>query len=397
MTDSEILTYLRLSDTIDLATIERQIMVKKKETILKQHTGKIWQGKNGRWYTYVPIDGPRKRRLVTSSTRLALDDAIVKAYVESDLSPTFDTVFRVWVRRKFEGREICRGTFDRYQEDYKRYFHGTSFKNRRLNSITENDIEDFIRDRIIKLDLKRKAYANLRIIIIGVFKFAKRRGYSKISISSFFGDLELSNKMFRYEHKEDKYQVFTDEEVRILLEYLRNNADMYNLAVALDFYTGVRAGELAALRYSDFNGETLHVQRQQIRCKNDNDEYHYEIVDYTKSEAGDRYIYLPHTAITLIKEIHMMNPAVDELFPDAVKTNFTSRLRRACKACNLEPRSLHKVRKTYGTILIDNGVEESLITEQMGHADINTTRQYYYFARKDNDAKKKQIENAVNF
>ena len=396
MTDSEILTYLRLSDTIDLATIERQIMAKKKETILKQHTGKIWQGKNGRWYTYVPIDGPKKRRLITSPTREALEDSIVDNYEES-YTPTFDMLFQEWIVRKLEGQEICRGTFDRYCEDYRRYFTDEPFAHRKIKTITENDIEDLVRDKIVKHKMKRKTYANLRTILLGVFKYAKRRKYTDISISAFFGDLELSKRMFRKERRVDEKQVFRDDEVRVLIPYLKEHPDMYNLAVALDFYTGVRAGELAALRYSDFDGETLHVQRQQIKYKGEDGLYRYEIVDYTKSDAGDRHIYLPRTAVTLIKEIHMMNPSVDDLFPDAVKTNFTSRLRRACKACNIEPRSLHKVRKTYGTMLLDNGVEESLIMQQMGHSDINTTRQYYYFARKDNEAKQKQIEQAVSF
>jgi integrase len=58
---------------------------------------------------------------------------------------------------------------------------------------------------------------------------------------------------------------------------------------------------------------------------------------------------------------------------------------------------MHKLRKTYGTTLIDNGVDESLIMTQMGHKDISTTRKYYYYANKDSDTNRKQIRNAINF
>ena len=81
-----------------------------------------------------------------------------------------------------------------------------------------------------------------------------------------------------------------------------------------------------------------------------------------------------------------------------VQTNtYNDRLKLACNKIGIPVRTMHKLRKTYGTTLIDNNVDESLIMEQMGHKDISTTRKYYYFANKDNDNKRKQIRNAINF
>ena len=81
-----------------------------------------------------------------------------------------------------------------------------------------------------------------------------------------------------------------------------------------------------------------------------------------------------------------------------VQTNtFNDRLKLACTKLNIPVRSMHKLRKTYGTTLIDNGVDESLIMTQMGHKDISTTRKYYYYANKDSETNRKQIRNAINF
>lgn len=38
---------------------------------------------------------------------------------------------------------------------------------------------------------------------------------------------------------------------------------------------------------------------------------------------------------------------------------------------------MHKIRKTYGTTLIDNNVDDALVAEMMGHKDISTTKKYY--------------------
>ena len=51
---------------------------------------------------------------------------------------------------------------------------------------------------------------------------------------------------------------------------------------------------------------------------------------------------------------------------------------------------MHKIRKTYGTILIDSGMDDKFIQEQMGHRDITTTRKYYYYNNKSMENKEKQ-------
>ena len=57
---------------------------------------------------------------------------------------------------------------------------------------------------------------------------------------------------------------------------------------------------------------------------------------------------------------------------------------------------MHKIRKTYGTTLIDADVNESTVAEQMGHKDITTTKRYYYRSNKSDDTKFKQISRALS-
>ncbi len=58
---------------------------------------------------------------------------------------------------------------------------------------------------------------------------------------------------------------------------------------------------------------------------------------------------------------------------------------------------MHKIRKTYGTILLDSGIEDSLVMEQMGLSDITTTRKYYYYSRKNDQHTSEQIAKAIPF
>ena len=45
-------------------------------------------------------------------------------------------------------------------------------------------------------------------------------------------------------------------------------------------------------------------------------------------------------------------------------------------------KSPHKIRKTYGSILLDNQVDHKLIEKQMGHTDVLTIEIHYHRDRK---------------
>ena len=76
---------------------------------------------------------------------------------------------------------------------------------------------------------------------------------------------------------------------------------------------------------------------------------------------------------------------------------FNKRLSTICDKLDIPRRSMHKIRKTYATTLIDKKVSESFIQEQMGHSDITTTRKLYYFSNEFEEEKYKQIEEAISF
>lgn len=122
--------------------------------------------------------------------------------------------------------------------------------------------------------------------------------------------------------------------------------------------------------------------------------------DFPKTDAGERFLILPDQAADTINAILALNPEDEYLFSEAgkrIRANaFNRRLSRVCDELNILHRSMHKIRKTYGTTLIDANVQESFVTEQMGHTTIETTKKYYYYCNKDDAAKINQINRAVS-
>ena len=75
---------------------------------------------------------------------------------------------------------------------------------------------------------------------------------------------------------------------------------------------------------------------------------------------------------------------------------FSWKLKRICTYLGIRGRSLHKVRKTYASVLLDSGCSEKLIMHQMGHTDIRTTLGHYYFDRKGRDVNVQAVNDAFS-
>lgn len=137
-----------------------------------------------------------------------------------------------------------------------------------------------------------------------------------------------------------------------------DHSDIINLGLLLMFKTGVRVGELAALKRSDIHNYTIFINRTETRFVGDDGVKRYSVKDFPKTEAGV--------------------------------------LKQCEQNVNVTPKSLHKVRKTYGTILLDSNVKESTILDVMGHADIGVTKDHYYFDRSSVEDKRQELGNVAD-
>jgi len=181
-------------------------------------------------------------------------------------------------------------------------------------------LEDFIKTSILKEEqLSSKAYSGLRTLLIGIFKYAKKHKYSGISVYTFFGDLNLSKKIFTKKVKCIEKEVFTEEELKKVVGYINSRQPkIRELGVLLAIYTGMRPGELSTLKVSDINlkKRTIHIQRSEIKYKDENGKCVIDVREYPKSDAGDRYLLLSDKALDTTKRILRLNPFGSFLFQD---------------------------------------------------------------------------------
>jgi integrase len=396
-----------------LESLRRESDMNERHKYLDMHEYKIYQGKDGNWYTYVPDDFARnKRKKLKRKTEQELDDAIVAFYKQKEIELTVGQTFSCWLEEKLEFGEIKKQSYDRYKNQYKRFFTNLCYPmdERKIKYVTELEIETFIKTIIAKLKLTQKSYYDMCTLLRGIWKYGKKHGLTTLSITNCMGDLAVSKKAFKPSAKTRESEVFNEDEIPTVMSYLRKQEDVYNLGLQLAFYTGLRVGELSGLKYSDYRtkrikrtGETLHilvVQRTEVKFRDADEKWKLDVQDFTKTEAGMREIILNEACVQIIEKLHKGNPFGEYLFMNRrgkrIRGNsFNKRLNLVCDQLGLPHRSMHKIRKTYGTILIDSDMDESLIAQMMGHKDIATTKQYYYFANQNDENRARQMQKAL--
>ena len=82
MSDTELLKFAIEHGMIDTALVQEKIEMHKRKEILDKHPYTIWQGKDGKWRTYIP-DENKGRKLVKRNTQQAIEEYVIK-YWESN-------------------------------------------------------------------------------------------------------------------------------------------------------------------------------------------------------------------------------------------------------------------------------------------------------------------------
>ena len=377
--EKDFLQFLENSSIIDFTFIRQEYEKMNRQKILDQT--KIWKATDGRWKAYVEVAG--KRRLIAKSNRVALEDEIIENYKDPKIK--FKDCFDCWVSEKLEYGEIQKQTYDRYTADYKRYIHGTELETKEIKQIDELYLENFIKTSIAEGHLTAKNWGNLRILLSGAMVYARKHGYTDMRMSLFLAELNLSSKIFERRVVLDEEQVFSREEETLIKKYVADNEDMLGLGVILAFETGLRVGEVAALRWSDYQGDTLIVQRTEIKYKNERGEWIEEVRNFTKGRDGIRQVVLTDEAQRYMNKLYEYTGSRDGyvFLRDGKRIKaawLSNKVDTLCRCAGVRFRSFHKMRKTYATKLENAGVSDIVKIKQLGHTEILTTKKHYFYS-----------------
>jgi integrase len=178
------------------------------------------------------------------------------------------------------------------------------------------------------------------------------------------------------------FEVYSPEEVVALVRFAASEQDAAIYLTAA--FTGLRRGELIALRWRDVDlaGSLVRVRRS----------YSFGALSVPKSGKARAVPLAPEVATALAKlALRRLWTGEDDLVFPGETGDFLdgSALRRryleAQAQAGIKRLRFHDLRHTFGTRMI--GVADIVrVKEWMGHADIETTMRYLHFAPRPEDA-----------
>lgn len=186
-------------------------------------------------------------------------------------------------------------------------------------------------------------------------------------------------------------EVYTEEEVRVILSALDAEPINIRALVELAIFTGMRRGEIVGLKWADidFENQCLSIKRSIYKPKDGK-----ALEKEPKSKSSIRTISLPeHLIKTLLeyklhqdRHISFMGEAwnqLDYVFteedglvmnPQTPTRQFSNFLKRH----NIRHLKFHGLRHTSATMLLANGCDIKTVSSRLGHADLETTGIYLH-------------------
>lgn len=311
-----------------------------------------------------------------------------------------------------------------------------AFKQNEVEQTTYEAYEDLINNMIIKyedFELAKKQIGSLTPMMFQQYLNSLAKNYSRASITKIWALIkqcvkygEKMNELppnitymvkvpieSKVAHKKKDIPFLSMEQADTFFDVLNyrdiNNVQRYKHsnnahALILILYTGMRAGEMIALKWKnvDLKNKKIRIEETATTLKGEGNGKRIEIDKIPKTPSSIRIIPLPQRAIEMIEYFAKTDKSTKADDYVCVSSNGTKINRRnlshtlssICKDTGLPQLNIHALRHSYGSILLSQGVNIKIISELLGHSDISVTYNIYIGISEDD--KQSAIEAAFD-
>ena len=193
--------------------------------------------------------------------------------------------------------------------------------------------------------------------------------------------------------------MFSEQELQKLALFCINHPSPLNVGILLALNTGLRLGEICALRWSDldFANRTLKINRTVQRVNMGGKTA--LTVGEPKTERSKRTVTVPADMMKLLTAMYERSAKHGYIFgarpdcplePRTCQRHFKSVL----KSCGLKDRNFHVTRHTFATRCVEKGGDVRTLSELLGHANIQTTLRLYVHPSEEH---KRQLVEQISF
>ncbi len=263
--------------------------------------------------------------------------------------------------------------------------------NESFNKLNNKTVENFFNNEDVS-SLALSSQKTVLYIVNASYKYGKAKGY-KTNLNKI--DIKLKTP-------KAKIVYLTKYEQNKVEDLLSKKKGIKALGILMCLYTGLRIGELCALRWKDIDLENKcyriehTVQRVKNLEKNASNKTKL-ILGEPKTISSKRVVPIPNFLIPLLKKYKKD----DNIFVFSEKDvprdprTFESYFERILKKCDIENKNFHSLRHTFATRSLEAGIDIKTLSEILGHSSYRITLDIYVHS--SFELKKDSLNGLVNY
>lgn len=368
--------------------------------------GTIYKMSNGKFRGQLTIgyneNGSPKRKSFTGKTKKEVSDKMKAFYVDNNrgLLPTDDKItlnqwFYTWLFI-YRIHDLKPSSFERYEGLYRNYIESSSLGKVKLIDLRTHHIQAYYNSLVTEEGKSPSTIKTINKCLKSCLNQALKEGYVTKNYCTIITLPKDS------ENSKDTINVFTLEEQQIFMRECINNKNgmLYILALG----TGLRLGEILALRWTDINLKENYINinkalKSTYIIDNKGNREFKVIEQLPKTKNSIRTIPLNNNLIDLLqdhrkKQMIERDSNIDIYFDNNLvfstpqgnylnESNVRKSFKRILKKCNLNNFRFHDLRHTFATRLFENGIPPKTVQSLLGHSNISTTLNIYTHVMKD--------------
>lgn len=345
--------------------------------------------KRGKTFSYVvTLDGRKiwKGGFETrSAAKSARDQARVSILENRYASPSKVSVedfMKIWIER--HGRNLKAKTLSTYEAHLRLYII-PRLGNMKMQEVRPSDLEKYFSGLLENggqggRDLSPRTVAYDGAILKKSFRYA-------FEVEGIIASNPAARVSLPKGIRSKAGECWSIENLRVFLEAMKPHRlyPFFHIAA----FTGARRGELLALRWSDFDGESLNFSKSRVQAGS-------VTVEESSTKGGDngqRRVILAIPERKLL-EAHRANqkaelerlglptPISSYIFtqPDGsplYPSTPTALFHKVSRKLNLPPSNLHGLRHLHATALLRDGEPLHVVAQRLGHRDAMVTATIY--------------------
>ena len=241
--------------------------------------------------------------------------------------------------------------------------------------LAETDVQEFTW-RKLQSGLSQKTVKDILIVLKMIQKFGAKAGILP------FAEWDIK---YPTEHKKQELEVLSVTNQRRIMQYAKENFTFRNLGIYICLSTGMRIGEICALKWGDINlaTEMISVNRtiERIYIIEKGMKHTELVIGTPKTKNSIRDIPMSRELLKIIRPLKkVMNDDFYVLTNEAKPTEprtYRNYYKQLLKQLNIPNLKFHGLRHSFATRCIESQCDYKTVSVILGHANISTTLNLY--------------------